>query len=224
MRDKQVERSLSQVSEQVWQSWQNAPVSNLGLDFDSAISRDYAYGADGADGADGAAFQLVEFVDFECPACRMAYREFKKLAQKFDGQLQIVLKNYPLDNSCNPSMPRPLHASACFLASVSRCAGEQGKFWEVTDYLFELPIVEAEASFEEVRSEAFKAVELFELDEQALRECLGSPRVLAKLHSDIELGNQLGLRGTPSLWLNGKKLEVSHPEVVESLIKRAMRQ
>lgn len=214
LKEKHQSQALANIFDTTWNSWQNASPVVIPIDAGSAATKDYIFGSPDA------AIQLVEFVDFECPACRMVYREFKKLKDKYAGKIQIVLRNYPLDQACNPGIPQPMHQSACFLASLSRCAGEQGRFEEVTDYLFEIPAVDEASDAATIRMEALKVVDLFGLDSDALNECLSSERVLQKLQDDINLGDKLGLRGTPSLWLNGKKVEVAQPAVVEHFIQK----
>ncbi len=216
LKDKHQSQAYASLFESTWKSWQAAQSVVIPVDSGNAASKDYVFGSRDA------AIQLVEFVDFECPACRMVYREFKKLEKKYAGKIQIVLRNYPLDQACNSGIPRPMHQSACFLASLSRCAGEQGRFEEVTDYLFEMPAVDGASDAATIRMEALKAVDLFGLDSEALDECLSSERVLQKLQADIEVADKLGLRGTPSLWLNGKKVDVAQPAVVEHLIQKLM--
>ncbi|HWP83632.1 MAG TPA: thioredoxin domain-containing protein, partial [Terriglobia bacterium] len=71
---------------------------------------------------------MVEFSDFQCPYCEQAYFMVKRLLEKYDGKLKLAYRDLPLQeiNSGTPGA-----------AEASRCAGEQGKFWEYHDLLFE---------------------------------------------------------------------------------------
>lgn len=71
---------------------------------------------------------IVEFSDFQCPYCRVAAISLKTVMQRFPGKVRLVFRNYPLDNSCNRMMQRPLHTNPCEAAKAAYCAKDQGKF------------------------------------------------------------------------------------------------
>lgn len=78
-------------------------------------------------GNKNAAIRVVEFSDFECPFCENVYPTIKALEAKYGDKLSIEYRHYPL----------PFHPNAQKAAEASECAGEQGKFWEMHDAMFE---------------------------------------------------------------------------------------
>src|SRR2546429_5709020 len=73
---------------------------------------------------------IVEFSDFQCPFCKKVQRTLKNLLEKYQGQVSLGYRDFPL---------RGLHSQAELAAEASRCAAEQGKFWEYHDLLFGNP-------------------------------------------------------------------------------------
>jgi protein-disulfide isomerase len=69
---------------------------------------------------------LVEFGDFQCPACAAAYPIVKPIVEKYQSQLRFVFRNYPL----------PMHPNAPMAAEAAEAAGAQGKYWEMVDKLY----------------------------------------------------------------------------------------
>jgi protein-disulfide isomerase len=168
-------------------------------------------GEDYRKGNDNAKVILQVFTDPQCPACRVA-------AQAIDAAMQSVgLENvlyvsrlYPLDNSCNPKAG-PLHPRACALSTAARCAGQQGKFWEMLHWAYDsqtLPTASMAAAYSDggIRSHAQK----LGLNLKAFQACLESKVETKKIESDIELGTRMGLRGTPMVIINGKHFQGNH--------------
>ena len=130
----------------------------------------------------------MEFADFECPSCRRAHFVIQDLLREYPGKILYVFKNYPLDHSCNPGIPDEFHLSACYAAEFARCAGEQGRYWDVADYLFTLDAIESHAPAEKVRESIDKGVDDLGLDSIAMKECMNSDRHEKKIQLDIRHG------------------------------------
>jgi len=184
-----------------FKEWQAAPLGSLPNLGGTGAFKDYSKGELGAP------IQIVEFADFECPGCRATYVGLESLLKEYQGQYRLVFKNYPLDAACNPGITGPMHTMACFAAHFTRCAGEQGKFWESLDFVFTDPVLEDVDDTPARKSELLeRGAKTLGLDQQAVEECVSSERYLEKIRSDINEGNQLGLQSTPSFWVNGKKV------------------
>lgn len=149
---------------------------------------------------------VTEFSDYECPACRAVHMQFKQLLTEYAGRVLFVHRNFPLDKACNPYIPQEFHKSACFAAEFARCAGEQGKFWEAHNWAFESDVIENGDWPDEVQHAAFSFADVLGLDQQAVKECLASGRQKEVIVADINEGDRLGLEGTPSFWINGRKV------------------
>lgn len=149
-------------------------------------------------GAPMAKVTIVEFSDFECPYCGKAHPTLSTLLSEFNGQVNLVFKNYPLDGHKN-SMPAARAAVAAQL---------QGKFWELADALFEH---QRELSVEKIRELA----QSVGLDMARFDADVASPAVQQRVDNDKKEGTGLGIQGTPSLFVNGRP----YKEPIQSLSK-----
>jgi protein-disulfide isomerase len=141
---------------------------------------------DGAiEGRRDAPVLLVEFADYECPYCQRVNEDLIKLAQEYNGKLAVAYKDFPLVN----------HPYAEKAAEAARCAGEQGKFWEYHDRLFQ----DKKLNVPQLKEQA-KALNL---DSLKFDQCLDSGAETANVKKDREEGVNLGLSGTPSFFING---------------------
>ncbi|MBN1772226.1 MAG: thioredoxin domain-containing protein [Deltaproteobacteria bacterium] len=89
-------------------------------------------------GAAEARLTIVELSDYECPFCAHAHRVLREFVRRHPDRLRLVHRHLPLDRACNPALGQPFHGAACAWAAAAVCAGEQGRFWEMNDVLFEL--------------------------------------------------------------------------------------
>lgn len=167
-------------------------------------------------GALDAKFTVIEFADFQCPACKRASESLKRILDRHKGTTSFVFKSYPLDVSCNPHMERAVFPLSCKAAAMVRCAGEQGgdKFWQMHDALFASEFITA-SSLAEIPSE-------LGLDANSLEECVDGPGVKRRLLQDIELGHRLGVTSTPSFFIysSGKILRVPSIDALDDLLTR----
>jgi protein-disulfide isomerase len=141
-------------------------------------------------GPEDARIQLVEFSDFQCPACRAAHPALEDLVQKYPADVRWVFRNYPL--------PQHEHAEAEAAAGVF--AYEHGKFWPLADWFFGHQDQLGEDNF---FKDAAKAVGL---DPTALLAATTDPRMKAKVEADKADGTALKIGGTPSIFINGRQL------------------
>jgi protein-disulfide isomerase len=138
-----------------------------------------------AKGVQTAPIRLVEFADYQCPYCQKVHADLKKLQQEMPGEILFVYKDFPLPN----------HNLAEKAAEASRCAEQQGKFWEFHDTLFERHRLEVPDLKELART--------LKLDGDRFDHCLDSGEEAAGIEKDVKEGERLGLSGTPSFFLNG---------------------
>ena len=133
---------------------------------------------------------IVKFEDFQCPFCKTAQPTFKELLKKYDGKVQVVHKDLPLED---------IHPAARKAAEAARCAGEQGKFWEYHDQLY---AISPKLSTEDLKSSAKQVG----LNSAAFDQCLTSGKYRAAVQKDLNDGAQLGLTGTPTFFINGREM------------------
>jgi protein-disulfide isomerase/uncharacterized membrane protein len=153
-------------------------------------------GEDYRHGNEQAKVVVQEFVDFQCPGCAVLAATIKELKVKYGSRVLFVFRNYPLDNKCNHNISGMFHAHACAIATMARCAGQYGKFWEYAELAFSK---QAEASAEN----AVKWARSTGLSQEAIDTCQKSQDILNKLRDDVALADQLGVTGTPTLFING---------------------
>jgi protein-disulfide isomerase/uncharacterized membrane protein len=140
---------------------------------------------------------FVEFGDFECPFCRKLFFGLEHYAQTGGRSVRIVFAHYPLDSACNPNVERR-HPHACIAAFAGECARQQDKFWEYAETLFD-----NQSALE--RDDLLGYAKEHGLDVAAFTKCIDANATKKKIQADIELGNEVGITGTPTFFTNGYK-------------------
>ena len=156
-------------------------------------------GEDYRKGPDNAKVKIIEFADFQCPACRSASGTLDQLKAEFGNKIQIIFKNYPLDSECNPAIGRKLHPFACRAAVFARCAGRFGHFWKMHDKIFSNQSKLDEKNLNDWAKE-------IGLTQEQIKECSTSKDLVAKIKDDIAQGDKAGVTGTPALYINNRKV------------------
>jgi len=169
-------------------------------EFDAASVQTFELAGVPVKGAADARIQVVEFSDFLCPYCRAIAGAFKDFLPQSQGRVSVRFKNYPLDKECNAHMNNTIHVGACWVARGGICAQQQGKFWAYHDRIFENP------PREPGRSDVVKLAGEAGLDATALAACLDAPGTSARLKAEVDEAERAGVKATPTLFLNGKKL------------------
>ncbi len=169
------------------------------LDLEVARSVYSGAGEDYRKGPDTAKIVIVEFADFQCPGCRYAAEVLQKIEGEFKGQVQIVFKNFPLSSECNPTISSNMHPFACEAAFHGRCVGETGHFWDYANLVFSN---QSQLTKQKIRDFALTTG----MSPSDLDYCLSSRRgeLKSKIEADINLGQRIGVRGTPAIYINGK--------------------
>lgn len=148
---------------------------------------------------------LVEFSDFQCPACRAFAPTVDELITKYSDKLLFVYRHYPLSQ----------HTFAKPAAMAAEAAGEQGKFWEMGKLLF-------------ANQDSFSATpwdrlaDGLKLDRNKFDLAMKSETLKAKIDRDETAAIRLGLPGTPSFFLNGVKLTVASPGELKKTVENVI--
>jgi len=165
------------------------PVATSG-DLLAVVSDDYVKGNPAAP------VTLIEYLDFECEACGAYYPLLKQLSAEFPDDLRIVTRYFPL----------PGHRNGMTAALAVEAAARQGKYAEMHDALFE-----NQAAWGEQQSANPAIFETYAaqigLDLPRFKADVKDASVRARVERDFASGEELGNTGTPSFFLNGKKLE-----------------
>ncbi len=151
--------------------------------------------------------QVVEFGDFQCPACAQAHPDVQKLKEEFKDDITFIFRNFPL----------PGHANAQPAAQAAEAAGEQGKFWEMHDRLFETQ--SGWSSLADPTSLFVQYAESLGLDKDAFVESVTSKANNARISQDQSDGYAVGVSGTPTFFINGKQQSKFDYESLKSAIE-----
>ena len=154
-------------------------------------------------GAD-AKVTVVEFSDFQCPFCSKGAQVLTALEKKYGNKIKIAFKHYPL----------PFHAQARIAAEASMCANEQDPklFWKMHDAMF---VDQSKLDKDNLIATA-KKVGLKEAD---FKTCLDSGKFKTRVDADVAQGASLGIKSTPTFFINGKLISGAQPlEVFTEII------
>lgn len=159
---------------------------------------------------------LVEYADFQCPACAQYYPVLQQVKAKYGDTITFQLRHFPLE---------AIHKNARAAARAAEAAGLQGKFWEMHDVLYERQQIWQETNDPIGVFEGY-AREIGVDDMAKFSEDYKSSTVNASINADLDAGRDLGVQSTPTFILDGKKLEENPGGTVEAfslLIDEAIR-
>jgi protein-disulfide isomerase len=138
-------------------------------------------------GAADAPVVMVEFSDYQCPACRKNHETIKAILETYKDKVKYVFKDFPLRG----------HRWAAKAAEGARCAGEQGKFFEFQDVLF--------SSDQEPNPDQMEVYALeIGLDSNEFKQCVDSGKYRRAVEQSVEDGRAIGVGSTPTLVINGR--------------------
>jgi protein-disulfide isomerase len=148
---------------------------------------------------------IVEFSDFACAYCRYSYTTVREIGLKYKNNVKIIHEDYPL------------HDESLDLAMAARCAGEQGLFWRMYDELFAMQGKFSTSSLPDL------AVSIG-ANKASFKTCLAEKKYLTEIKNDYTDGQSLGLKGTPTFFFNGYKIEGEIPtDKFEEIIKQFLK-
>lgn len=147
---------------------------------------------------------IIEFSDFQCPYCKkFATETLPKIIENYGDKILFVYRDFPLE----------FHELAFNASVAANCAREQGKFWEYHDILFE-----RQAEWANNASKFIDYAKELELDVEAFKACIESGKYIEEVKKDFLDGLHAGVDGTPTFFVNGKKVSGALPYEVFSRI------
>jgi uncharacterized membrane protein/predicted DsbA family dithiol-disulfide isomerase len=151
--------------------------------------------------AEGAEVVVVKFNDYQCPACAQSYLLYKSVLAKYQssspGAVRVVLKDFPLEPECNAGVRTVLHESACEAAVAVRLAREHNRGEAMEDWLYSN---QGSMTPDSVRRAAREVGSVTDFDARYAG-------TLELVKADAAVGVQLGIRSTPTFFINGVKVE-----------------
>jgi protein-disulfide isomerase len=201
----------------IWQNKSNEEKTSFKGDANSIITEGPI--ADQVYGSRDAKVVLIEYGDYQCPACGSMYQPVKDLTELYKDKLTFIFRNYPLTN---------IHPNALAASNAAEAAGLQGKFWEMHDKLYEnqtawssVAVDKREAVFSGYASE-------LGLDAAKFKTDLASADIASKVARDRQTGKDIfKANSTPTFVLNGTKLESSvsvSSEALRQKVEEALKQ
>lgn len=180
--------------------WQIAPVCSISARPDDPV-KVFSKGSTPA-----ALLEVTIFSDFECPACAR-FAEFfdSRIVKLFDHRVRVTFRHYPLDQACNPRSTTTMHKFACassYLAEGARVLGGNEAFWKAHDFLFQ--------HRDDIAAGTMTAQRLAKaagLDASNLQSAANPDDIKPRIVQDVEQGVACGIRGTPSVFVEGRKVE-----------------
>ena len=153
-------------------------------------------------GNPAATVTIVEFSDFQCPYCSKLQPTIKQVLKAYPDKVKLVFKEFPLS----------FHKEAKNATKATLAAGEQGKYWEMHDLVFENFNKLNETKFMEIASKLGLDMDRFLKDYKC-------NKYDTRIQQDISLGTSIGVRGTPSLFMNGKRMKSRSFEAFKTSIE-----
>jgi protein-disulfide isomerase len=158
--------------------------------------------------------QLVEFGDYQCPACGAAYPNVQQIMKDYDGKVTLYFRNFPLSQ---------VHKNAVAAAEAAEAAGDQGKYWQMHDKLYE-----AQKDWSEDVDPTTKFVGYAKdlgLDTDKFKTAIQAEQFKRVIDQDTADGTALSIDSTPTFYVNGTKLEggFSYPtlrDAIEAQLKK----
>jgi protein-disulfide isomerase len=155
-------------------------------------------------GRSDAPVTIVEFSDFQCPFCRKFWSDtLPQIKKEYidTGKAKLVYRDFPLD----------FHAGAKPAAEGTECAEDQGKFWELHDKIFQEQDKQGQGTIQFTKADVVKWAGQIGLDMAKFNQCLNAGKYKAEVEKDIADGVAAGVSGTPTLFINGKKVVGAQP-------------
>lgn len=152
-----------------------------------------------------ASVYLVEFSDFQCPACKAFVPIVEQILSKYGDKITFAYRHFPL----------PQHPLAISAAYAFEAAHEQNNAWQMYTYLFNNQAVLSES----VLRDGAKALDL---DTQLFEQAMISKKYQSKIDQDIADAKRMGVNSTPTFFLNGKKLNLFSPDDLIKAVDEAI--
>jgi len=148
---------------------------------------------------------IALFTDFQCPYCARILPLLNQVLEKYQGKVKLVFKNFPLST----------HQFARKAASAALAAGKQGKFWELHDRLFQ--------NYNRLNDQVVqKQAKELGLDMQKFEKDMNDPQIAQVISQDVQEGAKAGVRGTPTIYVNGSLLRDTNLEGFQAAIDKEL--
>ena len=143
---------------------------------------------------------LIEYGDYQCPPCASIQPIVKSVVEQYNDKIRFIFRHFPIAS---------MHPNAKAASGAAEAAGLQGKYWDMHYKLYENQNKWSGLSGSERTNFFVNYAKELGLDESKFKSDFASNEVLKKINYDMALGVKAGVEGTPSIFLNGVKLDQS---------------
>jgi len=146
----------------------------------------------------GAKVTIIEFGDYQCPICRLFWKEtLPRLRKEYvdTGKVKLVFRDFPL---------MQIHPEALMSAMAVNCAGEQGKYWQFHDKVFREQYNKGDDVIRIKAADLKKWAKDIGVDQAKFDQCLDSEKFKNEVMKDKADGDAAGVQGTPTFFINGR--------------------
>lgn len=171
-----------------------APIENVSADDDPAA------------GPANAPVTVIMFSDFQCSACAATHPMLKKVIGGFEGKVRFVVRDFPLE---------AIHEHGFDAARAAGAANAQGKFFEYIEILYRNQAALDDASLKKYAADIGLNAAQFAID-------FNSEKIAAEVRKDMADGEVLGISGTPTIFINGRRVRNISPDAIKSYIQAAL--
>lgn len=154
----------------------------------AAVSEDFVLGEKNAP------VTIIEYGDFQCPFCGKFFKDTESILRENyikTGKVKFIYRDFAF-----------LGQESFWAANAARCAGEQDKFWQYHDYLFNNQHGENQGAFSKSNLKSFASA--LNLDKEKFNACLDGDKYISKIQKQTKSGGEAGVQGTPAVFINGK--------------------
>jgi protein-disulfide isomerase len=157
-------------------------------------------------GSPSAPVTIIEFTDFQCPACASTQPLLEELVKEYGDKVRLVVRDFPLTQ----------HANALKAAEAAEAAREQGKYWEFIALLFQN---QSALEVEKLKEYATR----LGLDRKRFDDALATGKYSEKVRRDLSDGTRIGISSTPSVFINGRLVREKTRETLKSAVEAALK-
>ena len=141
--------------------------------------------------------KVIEYIDYECPFCRLYYPKLKSLINTYKTEVSLEIRHFPLSSRCNEYISRDFHPGSCELAGHGHCAAKKNLFSKHLDFVFtsfSYDVVQASKNW--LLNNGYKKAEL--------EDCLKNNTTQTHIAKDIKSAGKYDLDFTPAIFIDGR--------------------
>lgn len=157
---------------------------------------------------------LIEYGDFQCGPCKSVHPSLKEVVQKYPEHVALIYRNFPISSS---------HPNARAAAAAAEAAGQQGKYWEMHDLIYDRQDQWSAAQANERNTIFTDYAKQLGLNEQQFTDDMAKPEVTKKINFDTALARLNQVQGTPTIFLNGETLKLNDTSSITTAVEEALK-